>query len=1072
MRLIQTNWLIIAGLIVLLSAPYAANAALPAVDGSVKKDFARIVFSWPERVPFRARMDGRILKITFEKQANPNLGVLKKNLSPYIESASMAEDGKTAVITLKHPYPVRTFISSTSSGIDLLQINATRFKGPASAAPKPAPSPASESAQISKAAPSAGPANPPAKEKIVQKALPLPPTPVAKPQAPARPVAKLQKIADAKSNEPKVGVPKTKEEIAPPEKPKATPAPQEMAKDRSIPTATASLAAASGPTSETQPEMVASPQDKPVLAVEKPAVVTEIAAPSGAQGLIVQVQKKSISADFNFPWKERVAAAAFIHGQELWLVFSKPANIDIAALQSVAPPFISQISALNTSEATVLRFQLKEEMNVTARKPANSYAWTFSLSRRNITPETPIVAETRTDPPIKPHIFLNVLEGAKPISLSHPATGEEFIILPVYKGGQGVFPARQFVDAHLPRTAQGILVVKNNPDVRVARLRNGVRIAAPQGLALASNLPAIDVKAYITDEATGKTLFPYEKWRVADAADFAAKEQSLRLSITEASDPDATRLRRKLAELYLGEGMFLESLAVLNLIRATDPEYYADYQLAALRGAANFMAQRLQEAQLDFNDPSLEGIDEIGFWKRMAAVMSGQENKLLKFLEFNALYAQYYPPEMRRQLVLIAGDQAIGQGMYEQAISALKTLPAEVLAPISDYRDFMIARIYSENAQYDKAKELLTKLIEADNDRFIRARAMFTLATNRFKAAEIVKEELINELDALRIVWRGDQLELSLLELLGNLYISEKRYVDGLRAWKELVNSYPGTPLAQDISVRMSQVFTQLFREGFAKELPPLQALALYYEFESLTPIGSDGDAMIQDLADRLASVDLLDRAAALLEHQVIYRLEKEERSRVGARLALIYLLDKKPQQAIQVLELTGYGNNPEPLNAERNRLAASAYGATGDWKTALSLLEKDFSNEGKRIQMDIYWDNKDWPSIITLGEDMLASRNNITALMSEDEARTLMRLAVAYTMEGDRLQLQYLRDYFSPLMEKSAYREAFDFITDDKGPIDPRNIQQLAEDISRTRSFLDNYRASISENGLSSAIN
>jgi lipopolysaccharide biosynthesis regulator YciM len=1056
-----------------------ANAALPAVEGSVKRDFARIVFAWPERVPFRAQMDGRTLKVTFERQANPNLGALRSTLGPYVESATMAADGKTALITLKHPYPVRTFISDTSSGIDLLQINSPRFQGKS-----PTPAPPQMAAATPAAGPIPAPVSPPKPAALATK-QPFVAKPALKPSAP--PAITKSVSATVQSKPPAVQKPTPPDQVkeAKTASPKATIPPAAKIAETTKEVSQSSPVTEAEPSSSTlvenTPNVAAEvpaaaesslAEAAPAVAKEAPLIKTEIAAPAGGNGLMVAVQKKSIAADFTFPWKERVAAAGFTYGQEFWVVFSKPAKVDVTSLLSVAPSYITGIEQLPITNATILRFTLNEDMSPTVRKAANNYEWTFTLSRRNRIPAFPLVAETRTEPPLKPHVFLDILEAAQPLQITHPHTAEDMVILPIYKGGQGVFPERQFVDARLPRTAQGLLVIKNAEAVRVAKLRNGVRISSVDGLKLASTLPALDLKAYVSEEESGDTFFPYEKWKTEDADDFAAREQSIRRAISEASDPQASRLRKKLAELYLGDGLFLESLAVLNLIRSTDPDYYRDHQLAALRGASNFMAQRLQEAALDFNDPALEGSDEINFWKRISAVMNGQENKLIKYAEFNDLYARHYPPEMRRQLVLIAGDQAIGQGMYDSAINILKSLPQEDMAPIAAYRDFMIARIYSESGKYKQADEMLTKLLDQENNRFIRARALFTQATNRFKAGEIDKEELLKQLDALRIVWRGDQLELSLLDLLGNLYVSEKRYIEGLRAWKELATSYPGTPLAQSTSLKMAQTFSELFKEGFAKELPPLAALSLFYEFKDLTPIGTDGDRMIQELADRLASVDLLDRAEALLEHQIVYRLEKEDRSRVGARLALIYLLDKKPQQAIQVLELTGYGNNPPDLQAQRNRLAAEAYAVTGDWKTALSMLEKDFSQEAKLIQMDILWDNKDWPAIIAMGEDMLASRTNITAAMNDNEAQTLMRLAVAYTMEGDRLQLQYLRDYFTPLMAKSAYKESFDFITDDKGPIDTNNLQQLASEISKARSFIGSYRASVNERGLSPAIN
>ena len=76
--------------------------------------------------------------------------------------------------------------------------------------------------------------------------------------------------------------------------------------------------------------------------------------------------------------------------------------------------------------------------------------------------------------------------------------------------------------------------------------------------------------------------------------------------------------------------------------------------------------------------------------------------------------------------------------------------------------------------------------------------------------------------------------------------------------------------------------------------MQPLTALALYDEYRELTPAGSEGDEMIGRLADRLVGVDLLDRAVALPDHQIKFRLKGEKRAEAGTKLALVHLV--KPQ--------------------------------------------------------------------------------------------------------------------------------------------------------------------------------
>src|SRR5918912_2177414 len=97
-------------------------------------------------------------------------------------------------------------------------------------------------------------------------------------------------------------------------------------------------------------------------------------------------------------------------------------------------------------------------------------------------------------------------------------------------------------------------------------------------------------------------------------------------------------------------------------------------------------------------------------------------------------------------------------------------------------------------------------------------------------------------------------------------------------------------------------LFTELYLGAKGDDLKPVDALAMFYEFRELTPIGRRGDELIRRLADRLASVDLLDQAAELLQYQVDHRLEGAARAQVAARLAIIYLANRKPDMAITAL--------------------------------------------------------------------------------------------------------------------------------------------------------------------------
>ncbi len=119
---------------------------------------------------------------------------------------------------------------------------------------------------------------------------------------------------------------------------------------------------------------------------------------------------------------------------------------------------------------------------------------------------------------------------------------------------------------------------------------------------------------------------------------------------------------------------------------------------------------------------------------------------------------------------------------------------------------------------------------------------------------------------------------------------------------------------------------------------------------------------MIQTLAERLVDIDLLNRAAELLQHQVKFRLKGVDRAVVGAKLALIQLLDStNPTGAIEALRMTAYPRLPEELDDDRRRIQARAFFETGRPDEAIELLAGDVSRNADLLRADINWRTENW---------------------------------------------------------------------------------------------------------------
>ena len=108
-------------------------------------------------------------------------------------------------------------------------------------------------------------------------------------------------------------------------------------------------------------------------------------------------------------------------------------------------------------------------------------------------------------------------------------------------------------------------------------------------------------------------------------------------------------------------------------------------------------------------------------------------------------------------------------------------------------------------------------------------------------------------------------------------------------------------------------------------------------------------------------SVDLLDQAAELLQHQVDHRLQGGARAQVATRLAVVYLMNRKPDRALAALQATRVADLSNDLRHQRLLLEARAMSNIGRQDLAIELITNINSHEAIRLRSDILWSAKRW---------------------------------------------------------------------------------------------------------------
>lgn len=879
------------------------------------------------------------------------------------------------------------------------------------------------------------------------------------------------------------------------------------AEDSALPSQTTSVktvAAGRDATSDSAPATSSSdaPRTQSDAAVEQtPTEATEAATTQNKAPLIVGIEPTKEGSALVFPFQTRTAATIFKRQRDWWIIFSTPSHIDLPQLRTILPTTITSIEHFDAPQHTILRLGTDGSLSLNGTQPKGSYAWRIALDPASISPQS---YKLRTAADAKsPYIEIAAFDISSPLPIKDPKLGDTLLIIPSFESNKAVTSAYQNPDLSFIPAQQGIVLSVRNEALTTSYGRTGIRISAPLGLALARDLPHNNESAELAED-TDNILLPYNRWKVS-ARNFHKVQTERTLAFSNATPENKPKAILDLVRLYMAQGFMEEALSLLTHLRDRFPAYYRENQLAALRAVANFMLFRMPEAAADITSEELQPSEQIELWKEAISLFipevlapkplaapttqapasatdkpASAENIVLAtpaphfdYLKYNADYISRYPPKIRQKLAIVATDNYITNKAYSKAARTLDTLNRDgSLEPIQKYAEYLLGKIAADTGKHDQAINLWKPLAAQQEDPLIRARAEFSLVTLEYANGKRSLKSTINHLERLRAAWRGDTLEQNLLSYLGQLYLDNKDYGNALRTWRDLVRYYPNAANSFDITKKMATLFEQLFSEGLADDMQPLRSLGLFYEFRELTPVGARGDLMIQKLADRLAQVDLLDKAAALLEHQVKFRLQGEERSKVGAQLAIVNLLNKQPEKALEALEISGYGGASDALAAERNRITALALSQTKKPELALELLSADRTPKGQELRLEILWEMQDWPNVISVAEDALSNRLDLGAPLSMKETENLLKLALAYSFEKNLTQLKYLREYYTPLLSDSPYKAIFDYLTNDTAPIDPEDFAMVAKQISTTEDFLKSFKDSIANGRLSTAVN
>jgi tetratricopeptide (TPR) repeat protein len=657
--------------------------------------------------------------------------------------------------------------------------------------------------------------------------------------------------------------------------------------------------------------------------------------------------------------------------------------------------------------------------------------WTISLGPGD--EGQPAVVRVQRDDVEGPATLKAAVAGAtKVVQMADPQAGDTVSVVTALGPAKGLLTRRSYAQVAVLPSVQGLAIESHIEDLKVTRDGDIIRIGRPLGLALSPSF-ATQENARLTVDAPKPANMPalinYVDWPKTGPGGFLERYHHLLDAATiesankEKGAPVGARMA--LARFLVGSELSYEAIGVLNDAARANPTLMENPEFRGLRGIARVMARRYKEAEADFSAPALAEDRSSSLWRSYIAAQLAQWSEARAQFAKGAESFAMFSPTWKARFARADAQAAMAQGDLPAAEARIHLALADKTDVYEELATRLIqARIIEQQGHKNRALRMYAAIATAPRES-LSSPALLRATQIKLELGKATPIQAAAVFDGLRYRWRGDATELETIRALGQLYLGQGRYREALEALRSAGTRLPDLPEALQLQSDLSVAFRSLFLNGTADGLEPVQALALFYDFKDLTPIGSDGDLMVRKLVRRLVDVDLLDQAAELLKYQADNRLDGVPKAQVATDLAVIYLMDRKPEQAIEAINGSRTTVLPAALNAERRLIEARAWAGVGRYDSALEIMEKDTSKEGQDLRAEIVWKQKDWAKAGPQFEKALGARWKDPTQLSADEEGKLLRAGVAYSLAGDDAALTRLSSQYKGFFDAAHNPEA-----------------------------------------------
>ena len=769
------------------------------------------------------------------------------------------------------------------------------------------------------------------------------------------------------------------------------------------PVVAATTIAAVAPADAAPPTPGPAPAPAPAPAASAPPQPLE---PAPLQARPAPLPPETQGAAFTLPLPADAAAAVFHRHGETLVVFDQHEPIDLAPLQSM-PAFASARAELLPT-ATVIH--LSPPAGTTVALSKTTQGWT--VAALSSPPQTRAISVRNNDNAVG----LAAQAPGRVVTLQDPSTGGPLLVGTLFQPGQATVVRSITPQFELLPTRQGVVVVPFADTVALHTVADGfILTTAPAPLAVSRlDTDMLSDPAALTRRFEFPDLPPDRLFRLLDKnIALAANEPLL------ARGPD----RRAAALDMISLGMDAEAEALLQLTAAEDPREAASADIAGLTGVAALLAGRPAEAG-GIDDPRLSGTDEVDLWRALRLAMQDEHSpQAAAALANSAALLLSYPRGIRDRALALAAETMVQGGAVAAA--------AELLSRAKDVPGLELANAMLCQAQGDTSKALARyDALAVSRDQFVSARAAVRAVKLRLATGQFDKRQAAEALDRLLYAWRGGEREMALRGELASLRQSLGEYHQALTLLRETESLFPAS--APTIHERLQQTFDAMLKDGAADRMPPLEFVALVDENADLIAQTSQGEAIEEELANKLVALDLPDRAEPVLDKLMRTAPPGPGRATIGLRLATLRLHEGDAVGALAALDASEVPGLPPALAQQRALLRAGAQARAGHVATAINLLAGLTSDAAAAERVDILEHAQDWRGAEQALAALAAKAVPASGDLTDHARRLVLRLVTDAAHAGDQPMLATLRAQDEARMGTGPLADMFRLLTTD----------------------------------------